>query len=108
MSNEAIVFEIVNLETGMRDFELDNPELVKRLVESLDRKGIKYAVYRAKVAPLSNERWVKFMSMLCGERRDEVPFFHNGELVVSSEQPVEQRMRYWGGGEAHLRLVESG
>lgn len=108
MSNAAIVFEIVNLETGWRNFQLDDPELVKMLVESLDREGVEYAVYRAKVAPLSNERWVKFMSMLSSDRRDEVPFFHNGELVVSSEQPLEQRMRYWSGGEAHLRLVEGG
>jgi hypothetical protein len=106
MKNEAFVYEVVNHDSGKRVFLLEQPKVAKMLAESFDRDRAEYAIYRAKVAPLSSERWVKFMSMLCNEKRDEIPFFHNANLMVSSDQPLERRMRYWGDGECRMKLVE--
>jgi hypothetical protein len=107
MTNAAFVYEVVNHDTGKRVFLLEESRLAKSLAKRFDRDGTEYAIYRAKVAPLSNKRWVKFMSMLCNEKRDEIPFFHNANLMVSSDQPVEKRMRYWGDGECRMKLVDA-
>ena len=106
MKNEAIVFEIVDPDLRWRKFVIDREEFVRMLVERFDRSGIPYAVYRAKVAPLTHERWATLMSQLSAERANEVPFFFNGELQVSSEQSVQERMHYWSGGKCHLKVVE--
>ena len=106
MKNEAIVYEIVNPETLWRTFFIDNEDLAKMMAERFDREGMPYQVYRAKVAPLSHKRWAKFMSQLAGERAHEVPFFFNGELLVSSDQSVAERVRFWSGGDCHLKVVE--
>lgn len=108
MKNEAIVYELVMLDTLKRRFFVDDERVVKSVSRSLDQKGARYAVYRAKVAPLSHDRWATSMSQLACERSDAVPFFHNGELLVSSEQPAGQRMRYWSDGKGRLELVKGG
>lgn len=108
MDNEAIVYEIVDPQIRWRKFVIDNEELVRMMAERFDRDGIPYAIYRAKVAPLTHERWARFMTQLSFERANEVPFFFNGELLVSSDQSVEERVRFWKGGDCHLKVVEGG
>lgn len=106
MDNRAIVYEIAHPKARWRYFVIDNEEQVRHFIKSFDRKGVPYRVYRARVAPLSDRRWATFMTQLSNERANEVPFFFNGELLVSSDQKVEERVHFWSGEECHLRLIK--
>jgi hypothetical protein len=106
VKNEAIIHEVVNHSAGTRAFFLDEPRLIVAITAAFDRNGDAYTVYRAKVAPLSHKRWVKLMTMICNERRHEIPFFHNAEVIISSRQSVATRMRFRGDTPCRLRLID--